>query len=201
MLESMIQEEFRNCSWLLASFVLPFQPMRFTDTSHSLFFDKIQAQIDLSKLCSCQLLDLATTIEKVAGGNKEVVLGLVYMESLIQGIIYTHDYDNYWDYLKVIGNRKVTMIYHGSYEVQFRSMLSIPHSTSSFEQRKLEAGLTNVAESIFIGWAQEYHRNFSSAAVGKLKIGIENDPDIKRLLIDCPFLKVPIDKIFFRRSR
>lgn len=174
--------------------------MHFTDPSHSEFFDKIQAIIDLSKLCSCQLVELAACIEAVAGDKKEQVLVSVYIESLIQGIIYTHDHENYWVYLKVIGNRKVTMIYHGSYEVQFRCMLNIPDAATSFEQARLEAELSDLAGSTFSNWIQEYQRIFGSAAAERLKTGIHYDPDIKRLLIDFPFLKVPIDTIFHRRS-
>lgn len=96
--------------------------------------EKLHTKIYLSKLCSCQLVQLADAIESVDSDKKELILGFIYLKSLIQGIINSHDYQNYWAYLRTIGDRKIAMVYHGSAEFQFRMLLKIPEYSPAFNQ-------------------------------------------------------------------
>jgi hypothetical protein len=159
-------------------------------------FDKVQARIDLSNLCSCQLIDLAKSLDTIFGNQKEIALVQLYMESLLQGIIYTHDNVNYWSYLKAIGNRKVTMIYHGSYEVQFMMMLKIPEYCATYDQYKIEVGMDIFARQHFCAWAREYEEHFGLEAARRLMRGVAIDADIDRLKSEFPFLKGPLETTF-----
>lgn len=162
-------------------------------------FDKIQTKIDLSKLCSCQMMSLGGFIEEVTGTQKELVLGYLYIESLLQGILFSHSNEEYWTYLKAIENRKVTMIYHGTYEVQFRMMLKMPEYAPTYDQRKLYESISNNAEDWFSLWLQMYENLFGAEAVRRLKFGVRNDPDIHRLVDEYKFLIEPFNTTFGHR--
>ena len=159
-------------------------------------FDKVQSEIDLSNLCSCQIVDLAVVLENIDADKKELILCCIYVESLIQGIIYTHDIENYGPYQEAIGNRKVAMIYHGTYEVQFRMMLKIPEYRTFFEHLKIEKAIDLITNQLLCKWSRRYQKLFGEEAVQRIRKGVENDPDIERLVNEFHFLKAPLDLTF-----
>lgn len=159
-------------------------------------FDKIQTQIDLSKLCTCQLVSLAKSIEAIASNDKELILAYLYIESLIQGILFSHSNEEYWTYLNLIENRKITMIYHGTYEVQFKMMLKIPEVKRSFDNRKLIECLSDVAYESLSIWMENYRKQFGMEAVGRLSRAVMADQDMDRLFSDYEVLRVPVQTIF-----
>lgn len=154
--------------------------MRFVDLSHIKILDRVQIKIDLSKLCSCQIVELGTVLEEISV-DKELLLVSIYIESLLQGIVYTYDRSNYWGYLEIIGNRKVSMIYHGTYEVQFRTMLQIPEYSPSFLKCKIESNLETLTKQLLPQWIRAYEKTFEIDAVRRLNRGVTFDPDIARL--------------------
>jgi hypothetical protein len=157
--------------------------------------DEMNKKIDLTNCCTCQLKEFALAIEHIESANKEQFLAFLYLESLLQGIIFCHDQINYWSYLELIGDRKVVMQWHGSAEVQFQAMLTIS-SVSTFKTTEVHRATHVIAEKYFPEWIKTYEEKFGYAASIRLKNGVKTDVDIRKLLETFPFLKGPIETTF-----
>lgn len=158
--------------------------------------NKLQAKIDLSNLCTCQLKQLAEAIEFVDYKSKELNLALIYLESLLQGIIYTYDRSNYWSYLEEIGDRKIAMVWHGTADIQFRMILKMPESVPSFEASLVYQATYELAKELLPDWLKAYENQFGQEASNRLKYGVVRDQDIQQLLNEFPFLRIPIETTF-----
>ncbi|HXH75057.1 MAG TPA: hypothetical protein VNJ08_08835 [Bacteriovoracaceae bacterium] len=158
-------------------------------------FDLLSQSLDLDRLCGCQLESFADAVEFVEPDEKEELLGLLYLESLVQGFVYSYDLINFWKYLKVIGDRSINMCYHGG-EVQFRLMLLIPEYKPTFDLLKLHDVVHRKGLMYLPLWRDQYAAIFGKSAIERLMMNLSHDADLERLIEEFSCLKAPIRTTF-----
>lgn len=161
--------------------------------------ENLARKFNLGHLCGCQLTELAKEIRAIDEMKKEQFLALVYLESLLQGFVYTYDKVNYWSYLSLITDKQITICYHGG-EIQFRLLLMIPEYDRSFDKDLLAKEVESLSETLLPRWLDLYSLHFGEPAEERLRSGVYNDSDVYRLIREFPFLKGPIETTFSKEE-
>ncbi len=161
--------------------------------------ESLDSRLGLRNLCGCQVKVLSQVITEVEPKARERLLALIYLESLLQGFVYSYDPVHYWDYISMIGGKQITMCYHGD-EIQFRLMLMVPQYDSSFDQSVLSSEVQSLGSVLLPKWLDAYGTCFGDNAAQLIKKGVHLDSDVTRLINEFPFLKVPIQTTFGLRE-
>ena len=164
--------------------------------NYAMKVQRLSETLDLDHLCSCQLTEIAKAIEHISPVGKEEFLAIVYLESLLLGIVYSHDFLNYDNYIEAVGGKRIMMVQHGTAEIQFRMLLLLPQYASSFDQETLNQSLRRIASSLLPLWLERYAVLFGESAKRNLMQRTRHDSDLKRLLDEFPFLKEQFSTTF-----
>jgi hypothetical protein len=62
--------------------------------------ESLDSRLNLKNLCGCQLMEFSQEVSKLAPAWRERLLALIYLESLLLGLVYAHDPMNYWEYIR-----------------------------------------------------------------------------------------------------
>lgn len=159
------------------------------------WFNEINDRVGLSNLCGCQLIHLGNEIAILAGSQKERLLSLIYLESLLQGMVHSYDGFNHGRYLELISRRSVTICYHDG-PVQFKLLLRMPGIHKNYSSEVLIEAVKKESMERLPCWKSRYLQEIGQGSFQRLCNGMSNDPDFRDIFDEFSYLKEPLETTF-----